>query len=152
MLGAAPLPKRRRQPPPGSFHRADLGGQPRRPPLLIRFARRAGPERLADLRPVVLDRPRRPRVLPERRRADLHKRGHVLHRGGRHLLRVSREAALDLVELQHQGKAQPGRSGLVAHHLPVTIEQRPRADQIFRFPLSLHALSKATALDELERS
>ena len=48
------------------------------------------------------------------------------------------EACLHLEELQQQGKAQTGGTGLVGHQQPVGIDQRPTGHQVFWFPVPPH--------------
>ena len=68
LLAAAAPPQRGRQAVPVRLGRAYLLGQPLRPALLVVLGRRPRPVDLADLGPVVLDRPARPGVPGEQRR------------------------------------------------------------------------------------
>jgi len=67
---------------------AHLIGQPLRPPVLISLRRRSRPVHLADLGPVVLDRPTRPGVPDEQRWIDLHERPEIADRRGRDLFGI----------------------------------------------------------------
>lgn len=101
------------QPTPAGRSRGHLLGKPPRPAILVILSRRARPIHPADLRPVVLDRPLRPGVLGEQCRVDLHQRPQVPDRCRWDLLRISRELALDPVELQHHREPEPGHARLV---------------------------------------
>ena len=103
----------------------DLSGQPLGESLLVGAGRRAETERVADLRPVVLDRAARPHVPAEQGRIDPHLTGDVGDRGRRQLPVAMGETALQLEELQQQDKAQPRRPSLVADQPPVILDQRP---------------------------
>jgi hypothetical protein len=144
---AAPGHHRGREPVTRQFHRAQFRRQPRRQPVLVLLGIRPKPVRRPDLTPVPLDRLALQVVVRPRSGRNLHLLGHVLHRGGRHLLDRLREPGLHLEELQQQSEPEPGRPGLVPHPLHVVFEQRPDLDQVLRLPVLPHPRSSTPARD-----
>ncbi|MEA2231766.1 MAG: hypothetical protein QOD83_1582 [Solirubrobacteraceae bacterium] len=120
------------------FDWADLALQPAGPALLVGDGGLAKPERLADLRAVILDRAARPVIGRQLIGGDSDLVGDERDRSRWDLRAIARETRLELKELQQQREPQPSRASLVGHQRPIGIKQRPRRHELLGLPLLPH--------------
>src|SRR4029453_19530028 len=107
-------------------------------PVLVRAGGFSEPERLTDLRAVVLDRAAGPGVLGEPRRIDLDLLGEVVDRRLGRLAGAAGGGGVQLEELQEHPHPRPRRPRLFPPHRPWVVDQRPARDQSLEPPPPPH--------------
>jgi hypothetical protein len=98
-------------------------------------------EEATNLRAVVLDGAATPSVASPESGREVELRRDILdHRLG-HFASLTREAALDLNELQEHSEAETGRPGLLADHLVLCEREGPLLGELIGVPVTFHGCS-----------